>query len=187
MKRLSIVLLLMLSIMLSACGKNADSVQPPNNEQAQQTQTQEEQNAESNKVKAPDFQLKNIKGENIKLSSLQGKVIVLNFFATWCPPCKAELPGFLKVVREYNGKDVEFVFVDIQEDKKTVESFLKEQNFTEIIPLLDITGEVSGLYAVRGIPATFIIDKEGNLVTSHEGFMDEAGLKTAIEEGMAQK
>jgi thiol-disulfide isomerase/thioredoxin len=184
MKKIGILFILILTLLISACGKSSEIPQPENNEQ---TQTSQEQQSEPEKVKAPDFQLKNLKGENIKLSSFQGKVVVLNFFATWCPPCKAELPGFLKVTREYNGKDVEFVFVDIQEDKKTIESFLKEQNFTEISPLLDITGQVSGLYAVRGIPATFIIDKEGNLVTSHEGYMDESGLKTAIEEGLAQK
>jgi thiol-disulfide isomerase/thioredoxin len=187
MKRLSIAFILIFTLVLSACGKSAESPQSPSDEQTKQTQTSQEQQSEPSKVKAPDFELKNIKGESVKLSSLQGRVVVLNFFATWCPPCKAELPGFIKVTREYEGKDVEFVFVDIQEDKKTIESFLKEQNFTEISPLLDITGEVSGLYAVRGIPATFIIDQEGNLVTSHEGYMDEAGLKTAIEGAMAQE
>ncbi|WDU82711.1 TlpA family protein disulfide reductase [Caloramator sp. Dgby_cultured_2] len=129
---------------------------------------------------ASDFSLENLNGKTIKLSDYKGKVIVLNFFATWCPPCKAELPRFVKMVDEYKGKDVEFVFVDIGEDNKTVESFLKANSYN-IVPLMDFDGNVANIYGVRGIPTTFIIDRNFEIINQHVGYMDEGTLKDLID------
>lgn len=128
-----------------------------------------------------DFELKNSNGDNVKLSDYKGKVIVLNFFATWCPPCKAELPGFVKMVNEYNGKDVVFVFIDVGEGEETVKSFLAANNYN-FTPLMDYDSKVSGMYDVRGIPTTFIINKDFNIINQHVGFMDETTLKNLIDE-----
>lgn len=130
-----------------------------------------------------DFELKNLNGDNVKLSDYKGKVVVLNFFATWCPPCKAELPGFVKMADEYNGKDVVFVFTDVGEDDETVKSFLKANNYN-FTPLMDYDGKASDMYSVRGIPTTFIINKDFNIINQHVGFMDEAALKNLIDEAL---
>jgi thiol-disulfide isomerase/thioredoxin len=191
MKRLSIVILLISSLILSSCSKKIENPQSQN-QSSQQTQQQvgEAQNTEQQadeKIKAPDFELPNLKGENVRLSSLQGKTIVLNFFTTWCKFCKVEMPGFIEVSKEYKDKNVEFLFIDVQEDKETVEKFLKERNYDNINVVLDVLGEVAAEYGVRGYPTTLILDKEGNVAISHVGLMEKEILKDALEEVIAQK
>ncbi|WP_168190042.1 TlpA family protein disulfide reductase [Caloramator sp. E03] len=129
---------------------------------------------------AKDFELTNLNGEKVKLSDYKGKVIVLNFFATWCPPCKAELPGFVKVVDEYKDKDVVFLFTDIGEDSNTVRNFLKVNSY-KFVPLMDYDGKISDMYSVRGIPTTYIISKGFEVKEQHVGFMDETALKDLID------
>jgi thiol-disulfide isomerase/thioredoxin len=180
MKRIAIVLLLTLSSILASCGGTSEKTESG----TQTGQQQQGKLQDQVKVAAPDFELKNLTEEAVKLSSLKGKIVVLNFWATWCPPCKEEIPGFLKTMEEYKDKDVVFVFVDVNEGKKTVETFLKEKNFTSMNPVLDETGEVAGMYGIRGIPRTFILDKEGYVLLSHEGFMDEGSLKASIEDAI---
>lgn len=128
-----------------------------------------------------DFELTSLNGEKIKLSDYKGKVIVLNFFATWCPPCKAELPGFVKAVDEYRDKDVVFLFTDIGEDSNTVNNFLKVNSY-KFVPLMDYDGKVSDMYSVRGIPTTYIISKDFDIREQHVGFMDEKTLNDLIDD-----
>ncbi|MCX7695717.1 MAG: TlpA family protein disulfide reductase [Caloramator sp.] len=177
MKKVVSIILVISILLLSGCSINPQTSK--NKNETNQTE-QKEENVVAND-KAIDFTLKNIDGEEIKLSDYKGKTIILNFFATWCPPCKAEFPGFIQLVDEYkNDSNVVFVFLNIGEDKKTVEAFLKERNYT-IKPLLDEKTEVAGLYRVTGIPTTVIIDKEFNIETIHMGFMEKRDLKNYIE------
>ncbi|SEG04068.1 Peroxiredoxin [Caloramator fervidus] len=128
---------------------------------------------------AKDFTLQNLKGDVVKLSDYKGKVVVLNFFATWCPPCKAEFPNFMKVLSQ-GDKDVVFLFVNIGEDKETVKAFLEENNY-KIVPLMDVDGKVANIYSVRGIPTTFIIGKDFKIKQQHIGYMEESTLKDLIK------
>ncbi|KRQ86345.1 Thiol-disulfide oxidoreductase ResA [Caloramator mitchellensis] len=146
----------------------------------QNIQNINEQTNQSTLEGAKDFELENLNGDKVKLSDYKGKVIVLNFFATWCPPCKAELPGFVKVVEEYKDKDVVFLFVDVGEDNSTVKGFLDENGY-KFTPLMDYDGKVSDMYGVRGIPTTFIISKGFEQKEQHVGFMDEGTLKDLID------
>jgi len=172
MKRKIAVILSILVLFLAGCSYKGEN----NNSNKQDTEK-----VTAAKESARDFVLKNIDGKEVKLSDYKGKVIVLNFFATWCPPCRAEFPGFIQMVDEYKSDtNVEFVFVNLGEDKDTVIKFLSERNYN-IKPLLDLQTDVAALYGVTGIPTTVIIDKEFKINTIHVGFMEKGDLKNHIE------
>lgn len=185
MKKLGIVLILILALMLSSCstGKKAGTA-PTENKQSENSGQQPGKDAV--KVPAPDFELGTLNGNKVKLSDLKGKTVVINFFATWCPPCKAELPGFINTMEEYakDNADVVFLFADVDEDSETIKSFLKGRNYS-IDPLLDKGAEVYSKYTLRGgIPTTTIVDSEGNISAQHEGLMESSDLKAYIKEAI---
>ncbi|MGQ9628898.1 MAG: TlpA family protein disulfide reductase [bacterium] len=125
------------------------------------------------RVEAPDFALESISGQEVKLSDFRGKVVFLNFWATWCPPCRAEMPSMERLHRKFDGEDFAILAVDIQESAKTVRKFVNDFGLTFTV-LLDTRGRVASQYGVRGIPATFIIDREGNAIGFAEGARDWA-------------
>lgn len=175
MKKIVSLFLIAAVLFLSSCSTK-------NVEQMPQKQSQNKaDNAVATKNAAQDFKLKTIDGNEVSLADYKGKAIVLNFFATWCPPCRAEFPGFIQMVEEYKNDDgIVFLFVNVAEDKGVVNNFLKDRNYN-IKPLLDEKGEVSSLYGVVGLPTTVIIDKEFNIFTTHVGFMEKRDLKNLIE------
>lgn len=193
MKKIGIILMLILSLVLSACSsKKSDSIpdiSENNNTKGQQEESGEQKewiDKDAVKVSATDFELETLNGGRVKLSDLKGKVVVLNFFATWCPPCRAEMPGFISTMEEYEkeGADVVFLFIDVDEEDGTVKDFLSSRNY-EIDPLLDKGGEVYSKYTLRGgIPTTTIVDKEGNISAQHEGLMESSDLKAYIEKAL---
>jgi cytochrome c biogenesis protein CcmG/thiol:disulfide interchange protein DsbE len=111
---------------------------------------------------APDFVLESTAGQAISLGSLAGRPVLLNFWATWCGPCKEEIPYLQDLSRDRDWLDrgLEVVAVDIQEGRQEVQEFMKEFGMTYRV-LLDGSGEVAGLYNIRGIPTTVFIDKVG--------------------------
>lgn len=179
MKKLLISIFLVLALLLSSCGVKDEKAKEKST-----TENVAEKTSDANKEKAPDFELENLKGEKVKLSDLEGKYVVINFFATWCPPCKAELPGFITAMEKYSkmDEDVVFLFVDVNEDNSTVEQFIKEKKYDTLNPLMDKEGKTFNKYTVRGgIPLTVIVDKSGTLRLRHEGFMYQNALEEAIE------
>jgi thiol-disulfide isomerase/thioredoxin len=112
-----------------------------------------------------DFSLEALDGKKVALSSFRGKVVLLSFWATWCGPCKQEMPAMQKLYQKLRGKGLEVVAVDMMEDKATVAAFVKTSGYTFPV-LLDKTGEVGGnrLYAARAIPTNYVIDKAGRIV-----------------------
>ena len=114
--------------------------------------------------KAPDFSLLDLHGKKVGLKQFRGKIILLNFWATWCGPCKEEMP-FLEILhQQFKEKDFVVVTVSVDyEEAKLVREFVNKQRYTFPV-LLDPKCEVLDLFEVKGIPTTFIIDKKGKML-----------------------
>ena len=132
---------------------------------------------------ALDFTLEDENGKKVSLSDFFGKPIVLNFWASWCSPCKAEMPYMEKTWREYQeqGSDLVFLLVNVGESLQTVKSFY-EKNFYTMPLVYDTKSIVFSRYLLRGIPATFFIDREGVIRGRYNELMPEAKLKAKIAE-----
>ena len=123
---------------------------------------------------APDFTFKTLDGNIKKLSDLQGKVVWINFFATWCPPCRKELPHLQKEVYDKykNSKDFVLLIFGREHTWEEVNEFKKEQNFT--MPFYpDPKREIFSIFAKQNIPRNFIIDKNGKIVVAATGFTEK--------------
>lgn len=133
---------------------------------------------------AADFSVMDSSGNMVKLSDFLGKPIVLNFWASWCPPCKSEMPEFDKVYGELKDSVV-FLMVDLTDgQRETVESakaYAEGQGYAFPI-YFDTKGEVSSLYNIDTIPQTFFIDKLGFLTKSTKGTLSEKALRQFIKE-----
>lgn len=124
--------------------------------------------------KAPAFRLTNLAGQEVSLEGLRGKVVVVDFWATWCGPCKASFPGMQTAVNKFaQSDDVAFVFVDtwerVADKKKAVSEFIEANKYTFNV-LMDDKNEVVSQFGVSGIPTKFILDKEGNIRFKSVGF-----------------
>jgi len=133
---------------------------------------------------APDFELKTTTGETIKLSDLRGQAVLVNLWATWCPPCRAEMKSIEKVYNEYKDQGLVVLAVDMtyQDDPTKIAPFVTEQGLTFRI-LLDETGDMAQAYQLRSLPSSFFINRDGiiNEVVIG-GPMAEALLRTRVEE-----
>lgn len=114
-----------------------------------------------------DFTASLAGGGELTLSDNKGKVILLNFWATWCGPCVGEMPAFPRLVEKY-GDDLALIAVDCGEDEATVKNFLETNGYTFPV-VLDLEGKVSALYPADGLPYTLLIDRDGKIVSIHEG------------------
>ena len=124
-------------------------------------------------VKAEDFTLENLEGSPVSLKDFQGKVVFLNFWATWCPPCRAEMPHMEKLWQKFKEEDFVILAVDLREGKEKVSSFVKENGYTFPV-LLDSGGEVANTYGIRAIPTTYLVDPEGKIAGKALGARDWA-------------
>ncbi len=118
---------------------------------------------------APDFELTSLEDENIRLSELRGKIVVINFWATWCEPCKFEMPFFEKLYSNPQ-KQLEILAVNFDEPRQKVQEFAEEYNLSFPI-LLDPGASVQEIYRVRGYPTTFIVDENGIIRYHHIGLI----------------
>ena len=114
-------------------------------------------------AKAKDFTLGNLEGSLVSLKDFQGKVVFLNFWATWCPPCRAEMPAMEKLWQKFREEEFVILAVDVREGKEKVSSFVKENGLTFPV-LLDSRGGVANTYGIRAIPTTYLLDPEGRIV-----------------------
>lgn len=123
---------------------------------------------------APAFALKDVDGKPVSLSQFRGKPVLINAFATWCPPCKEELPGIVAAYPQYKDKVV-FLGVDEQEDVELVKPFLRRFSITYQVAL--DPGTVADRYDIASLPESFFIDRNGNVIKMYRGFMTPAVLK----------
>ena len=114
-------------------------------------------------VEAKDFTLENLEGSLVSPKDFQGKVVFLNFWATWCPPCRAEMPAMEKLWQKFKEEDFVILAVDLREGKEKVSSFMKENCYTFPV-LLDSRGGVANTYGIRAIPTTYLLNPEGRIV-----------------------
>lgn len=131
---------------------------------------------------APDFTLLKFGGGNFTLSSLKGKMIILNFWATWCGPCRMEVPGFVRFYEKYRDRGLEIVGVSLDRNRGVaVGPFAKKMkiNYILVFGNRKVTEKYGG---IRGIPTSFIIDRRGNIVKKHVGFVSESILEKEIKE-----
>ena len=116
------------------------------------------------KTKAQDFRLEDLKGEKWQLKNLKGKVIFLNFWATWCGPCKEEMPSLETLYQQFKEKNFVFLTISVDyEGKNPVKEFIEKKRYTFPV-LLDPKCETLDLYQVQGIPTTILIDKRGVMI-----------------------
>jgi thiol-disulfide isomerase/thioredoxin len=154
MKLIASLMMVFMLLGLSACSKTETVTAPAGAPAIAQE-----------KKPAPEISVVSLAtGAPLKLSELKGKVVLLNFWATWCPPCREEIPSMMKLVAGMNGKPFQMVAVSIDEGGKTdIEAFFKQTGF--MLPTyLDLTGAGVKAYGVTGVPETFVIDKQGVLV-----------------------
>ncbi len=128
---------------------------------------------------APDFSAETLTGASITLSRLRGKPTLINFWASWCGPCRQELPALQDAYTRYQN-DINFVAVNVKEAKNTIQTFAENNGLTFPI-VLDLSGRISSqLYQVRGIPTTFFIDSRGVIVERHVGPLNDQSIDSYL-------
>lgn len=129
---------------------------------------------------APGFALKTPDGKTLSLAELKGKVVIVNFWATWCPPCRAEMPALQDAQAEHEAQGLVVVGVDQQEDASLVQAFQQTRNYS-IRFVLDADGKVARAYNVAGLPTSFFINREGVIEhTEFSGAMTRALIESKL-------
>ena len=139
----------------------------------------------SPRIDAPEFALQQLDGDTVHLSDFRGKVVVMEFWATWCGPCRFSTPSLDAVYRKNRDRGVQMLLINQGEEPDVVRKWV-ERRFQAPI-LLDRDGQVGRLYGVRGIPKLFVIDQEGRFAFVHEGYGGglERNLKLILDELLA--
>ena len=196
--------LLLVTVLLAACGQQDNLLNPnftvPNRptepditepvttepditEPATAEPVTTEPTIESDRQLAPDFTVYDPTGTPVKLSDLRGKPVVLNFWASWCGPCKREMPDFQKLYEEL-GDQVQFVMVNLStawgDTKADAENLLKTQGFNFPV-YYDTDGVLTQLYGITGIPATLFVDEKGGIAAGWSGMLTEELIRQGID------
>ncbi len=157
-------------------------IQPP----AQQTQAISQSTQNTNPV-APDFTLKDLDGNDVKLSDYKGKIVILNFWAVWCKYCLIEMPDFNELNKELEKEnEVVILAINSQESPEKVKEYLSSSNI-DLKVLLDQDGAVTQTYGISGFPTTFFINKDGTLYKYISGMTDKKTLLEYISEIKSQE
>ncbi len=133
--------------------------------------------------RAPGFSLTTLKGEKVTLASLAGKVVVIDFWAQWCEPCKHELPELDKLQKEYAGKGVHVLAINIDKQRDNAEKIVRMLGLSLEVPL-DPAGSIAATYDLPKMPTSYLVDKKGVVRYVHEGYEsgDVARFKKELDE-----
>ena len=119
---------------------------------------------------APDFTLKSLKGSNVKLSELRGDVVMINFWASWCGPCRQEMPILNDLYLKYRDMGFTLLGVNVEENSSKAANMIRELKV--VFPVLfDTDNTVSKMYKVEAMPSTIIVDRDGNMRYLHRGYL----------------
>jgi len=155
----------------------------PKEEDAAETESQPPESPQEEAFSAPDFTVQDENGGSVRLSDMRGKPVVLNFWASWCPPCKSELPGFENVFNEM-GEDVHFMMICIVDGaRETIETgaaFIAESGYTFPV-YFDVGQDVTAMYEIWSIPTTYFIDADGYIIAGAKGAISEETLLSGVE------
>ena len=159
-----------------------------NNEQAKvetdssTAPTENEESTPAETSKAPDFTVQDADGNAVQLSDFLGKPVVLNFWASWCPPCKSEMPDFEETYKVY-GPDVQFMMVNLtdgsQETLSSAKTYITQQGYTFPV-FYDTALDAANKYGIYSVPQTFFIDEEGYAIARASGAIDSETLEYGI-------
>ncbi|WP_436372431.1 TlpA disulfide reductase family protein [Cytobacillus sp. BC1816] len=132
---------------------------------------------------APDFELTDMEGNPVKLSDFRGKAVLLNFWASWCPPCRAEMPHMEKLYNKYKDKNFDILAVNLTNTEKNsgdAEKFVKELGLTFTIPM-DVKGEAGSDYNIMAYPTSYFIDSDGVIREKVLGALNEEYMEQEIK------
>ncbi|HMO57932.1 MAG TPA: TlpA disulfide reductase family protein [Roseiflexaceae bacterium] len=134
---------------------------------------------------APDFTLEDLNGTPVSLSALRGQVVLINVWATWCPPCRAEMPIIQAAYERYHDQGFTVLAVNLREDTATVAQYMQQNGLT-FPALLDRDGHVSMVYLARAVPSSFFIDRNGTVRAVYRGAMARSVVSGTVEQLLAE-
>ena len=197
-KKIIIILVLVFVLILGGAGilykqlgqklaPNLLATQTPQETESTEASTpttqENEQENESEKILAPDFTVYDLDGNEVHLSDFIGKSVVLNFWASWCSPCKMEMPDFNEKYLEI-GEEVQFLIINMtdgsRETVETASAFIAEQGYSFPV-FYDTDQDAAATYGVYSLPTTYFIDEEGNAIAQATGAIDEEILQQGID------
>jgi cytochrome c biogenesis protein CcmG/thiol:disulfide interchange protein DsbE len=169
MYKLTVSIFIIILLTLIGCNKNASNEKPVTPEAVTKGESP-----------APDFSLVNAKGGNIKLSDYRGKVVIVDFWATWCPPCRKGIPDLIDIKKQY-GDAVAIIGISVDTDSKgEVVPFIQRMGIN--YPIVYSTPEVVQAYGgIDGIPTSFVVDKSGKIVDMHVGLVPKEDFTAVID------
>lgn len=133
-----------------------------------------------------NIELTSTEGNKIKLSDYRGKAVILDFWATWCPPCRKGIPDLISLKNDFKGKNVEIIGISMdQETKPDVVPFIKQYGINYPVVYYDPT-VLSSFGNIESIPTTYIIDKDGKIISSYVGLTDKANLKKDVKKALGE-
>jgi len=182
MKRLLPLLLALLMLAGCAAPQAPEQTTAPTTDPTTAAATLPPKPTEEGYQQAPDFTVYDGEGKPLKLSDFRGQPVILNFWASWCPPCKAEMPDFQEAYQAH-GDQIAFLMVNLtdgqQETVDTASAFISQSGYTFPV-YYDTASEAAYAYGIRSIPTTFFINSEGQIVAMGSGMLDAAAIDQGI-------
>lgn len=130
--------------------------------------------------RAPDFALTTLNGEKVTLKSFKGKPLVINFWATWCPPCLEEMPVLQQAYMRYRDRGLVIFGIAVQDQEEKVKAFVKKHKITFPVAL-DTKGNLPGIYGIQGVPESFFVDRKGMVQAHIPQPLDELTMLAMLE------
>jgi peroxiredoxin len=173
-----LALTLVLILALTSCANAPKSISPQSENELEEQVTKKDLSENYQKF---NIDIPSLKGENYNLAELiQGKAAIIDFFASWCPPCKEEVPGFIKLHNKYSQQNVAIIGIALDQNLGAINNFVNKLKVNYPV-LSDKTNQIAAQFGVRAIPTTIIVDPKGNVVSVKTGFVPYEYFDEAIK------